>query len=230
MNKTLIETIEMDDLIINGAIFKKIKSITGQPFEWLTEDFALELDLKLYLERSGDKWINPYYSRLLKIHESDSSFDVLGYIARNVISTYADKWNKIYNALMTQYNPLENYDMEEVETPDITHERDVEVATKMKTTSEGSTKNGTHGFNSALPVATTESDIDSEVNVEGLADDNTSHEVATESGTRELTRHGNIGVTSSQQLLQSEIDLRKNYLFINDILNDVDKIICLGIY
>lgn len=229
MNKTLLETINMDDLIINGAIFKKIQETENQPFEWLTSDMAMQLDLKLYLEHSGDKWISPYFEKLLVLEE-DGDLDALSTIAKNVIMTYEDKWNKIYESLKTEYNPLENYDMEQVETPDITREKSVEVNTKMKTTSGGSTSNGIHGFNSALPVSTTESEIDSEVEVEGLADDNTSHELDTETGTRELSRHGNIGVTTSQQMLQSEIDVRSKNIFINDILDDVAKIICLSIY
>ena len=55
-------------------------------------------------------------------------------------------------------------------------------------------------------------------------------ETDTETGTRGLTRHGNIGVTTSQQMLQSEIDLRSNYHFINQIMNDVDSILCLLVY
>ena len=55
-------------------------------------------------------------------------------------------------------------------------------------------------------------------------------ETETEDGTRTLTRHGNIGVTTSQQMLQSEIDLRNNFNFINQIMNDVDSELCMLVY
>ena len=42
---------------------------------------------------------------------------------------------------------------------------------------------------------------------------------------REHTRSGNIGVTTSQQMLQSEIDLRNNFNIVNMIYRDLDKIL-----
>lgn len=47
---------------------------------------------------------------------------------------------------------------------------------------------------------------------------------------RKLKRSGNIGVTSSQQLLQSELDLRKLNNLIDIIFENVDKILTLAIY
>ena len=46
---------------------------------------------------------------------------------------------------------------------------------------------------------------------------------------RELTRSGNIGVTTSQQLLQSEIELWQ-WNYFNQVFADIDKILCLSIY
>ena len=46
---------------------------------------------------------------------------------------------------------------------------------------------------------------------------------------RELTRSGNIGVTTSQQMLQSEIELRK-WVYYQSVFNDIDTILTLSIY
>ena len=46
---------------------------------------------------------------------------------------------------------------------------------------------------------------------------------------RELTRSGNIGVTTTQQMLTSEIELRK-WLYYNSVFNDIDSILTLSIY
>ena len=64
-----------------------------------------------------------------------------------------------------------------------------------------------YGFNSATEVPVSASD--SEVTSEGKYADNYSYGVDKETGTRTLTRHGNIGVTTSQMMAQSELDLRK---------------------
>lgn len=44
-----------------------------------------------------------------------------------------------------------------------------------------------------------------------------------------LTRSGNIGVTTSQQMLQAELDLRV-YNFYDSIFADIDKILCERVY
>lgn len=49
------------------------------------------------------------------------------------------------------------------------------------------------------------------------------------SNMRALTRSGNIGVTTSQQMLQSEIELRK-WLYYQSVFNDIDDILTLSIY
>ena len=46
---------------------------------------------------------------------------------------------------------------------------------------------------------------------------------------RTLTRSGNIGVTTNQQMLQSEIELRKWNFFLS-VFNDIDSMLTLSIY
>lgn len=45
-----------------------------------------------------------------------------------------------------------------------------------------------------------------------------------------LTRSGNIGVTTSQQMIESERDLWKYYYFHNTIFPDIDKVLTIKIY
>ena len=45
----------------------------------------------------------------------------------------------------------------------------------------------------------------------------------------ELTRRGNIGVTTSQQMAESEINLR-TWLFFENVMKDIDSILTLSIY
>ena len=46
---------------------------------------------------------------------------------------------------------------------------------------------------------------------------------------RELTRKGNIGVTTTQQMINSELELRE-YNLIEVIYSDIDSILTLKIY
>lgn len=127
-------------------------------------------------------------------------------VASIIVSKFGDKWNRLYDAFITRvYNPIENYSMTEIE----------KTNSKVKVTSSGTS--GTYGFNSDTSVPTGESST--ETTSEGNADDNR----------RELTRSGNIGVTTSQQMLQSELELRK-WNFANMLFDDVDSICALSIY
>lgn len=226
MTMKLKQTISISDLLVTGGIFKKIQATTGQPFEWLTSELALELDKILYLERSGDKYLSPFYQRLLDYKNEGNVIDELQIIANDLITKYANKWNRLYDAIHEEYDPIENYNMVEVETPDIEKKRTKNESTKISTTN--TSESSTHGFNSATAVPVNEGEVTSVV--EGDADDNELNETETETGTRELTRHGNIGVTTSQQMLESEIKLRNSYTFVDGIMHDVDVTMCLLVY
>ena len=227
----ILETIEFDDLMSTGGIFSKVQSVTGQPFEWLTSTLALELDNIYYLEHSGDKTISPYYRRLSEKAVEDDSIDVLGILANAIITKFADKWNKLYSAFISSdYNPLENYRMEQTETPDITKESTKNVGMNVTTETENSSELDVYGFNSTVKVPSQEASGGNSVTMSGDKVDNETTVSETETGTRELERHGNIGVTTSQQMLQSEIDLRNHYNFVENIMKDVDSVLALKIY
>ena len=46
--------------------------------------------------------------------------------------------------------------------------------------------------------------------------------------TTTIFRHGNIGITSSQQMITQELELRK-YDFFDEMFNDIDKYLCLHV-
>lgn len=230
-NKKLIETIDVDELLDTGAIFTKIASTTDQPFTWLTQTLGKQLDEDYYLSHSGEKRISSYFQRLLDLEEKEKIDDVLQHIANHIITKYTDKWNKLYSAFIdSEYNPLENYSMHQVETPNITKDAVVKVNTDVTTHTDSGSDASTYGFNSATPVPTGSAEADSDVNVTGSKDNNYTDSLEHETGTRSLDRSGNIGVTTSQQMLQSEIDIRNNYNFIDAIMKDVDNEICLLVY
>lgn len=140
---------------------------------------------------------------------------------------YGDNLLAIAKAyLNTQYKPLENYSMLEEEKPHTTLTTTTTDKSKVKTTTES--ESNAFGFNTegeSVPVsdgkvtATTESD----------PLENETKTIATGSGTRELTRSGNIGVTTSQQMLQSELDLRR-YDFMGEVFKCLDRILFSGVY
>ena len=212
----LIETIDISTL--SGGIFQSIRSLdTGTPpiFDWLDDTLAVKLDKLYYLQRSATKRISGYFERMRKFEDDGIVASAIDSIADVLIVKFADKWNRLYKVFVTEnYKPLENYNMKEKETPNITRTKNVN--SKLKTT------NSVNGFNSSTPVQQSESETS------GAKLDN--EETESETGTRDLERSGNIGVTTSQQMLQSEIDLRNGYNFFDGIMSDVDSILCLLVY
>lgn len=230
----LIETIDVQDLFnTSGGVFTALATydatLTDPQFPWLTTALANEIDKQYYLQHSGSKTVSRLFLTLKKLEDDGTITDALTEIAKMVETRFAFTWNKIRVAWETNYAPLENYDMEQTETPDITKTRNV-ASNVSTTTTDDITDNGIYGFNSSGSSANpqTKSTRNGTVTVSGDADDNI--ETETETGTRGLTRHGNIGVTTSQQMLQSEIDLRTKFNFMNQIMNDMDSILCLLVY
>lgn len=181
-----------------AGIFNALESIaSGASFEWLEN--SEYLDIMYYVSHSGEKYASRFYLTMLE-HEK-----TIVDIAHIVYTKFSDKWKRIYDAMMMEYNPINNYDMVENEK------------VNSKITSTIGVNNSTHGFGS--PTAAPTDEGSSTTTTEGDAKDNV----------RELTRSGNIGVTTSAQLLAGELEVRKN-LFIEEVMKDIDSIMCLKIY
>lgn len=204
------------DMITAFKTFRTYLSVSQgvTPPTWFTELFANQLDLEYFYNHSGDKIVTPLVEHFLDSNNTfvDTQFCALMYIAYN---KFINKWNRLHSAIdESTYNPIENYDSTETRTPNLTFKDD--SSTNAKQTSSG------YGFGSqnANPI--------SESNANKL--DNTYTNERKETGTETIARHGNIGVTTSQQMLESEIALRNNYVFQNVIMNDLDSLFCLQIY
>ena len=190
---------------INVYIDDGIFSLLQPKFDWMSVEDAKTLDLDYYLNH-GQCSISPLYEQLINQQTNNQDFNALNKLVDIIYLKFKDKWNRIYDAyIKSTYNALENYSMTEVE----------KNATKV--TSTDSTKGGSYGFNSDVSVPVNDSNSTSVV--EGNGEDNK----------RELTRSGNIGVTSSQQMLEQELQLRK-YNFYEELFKDVNSVVTLSIY
>lgn len=168
-------------------------------------------------------------------------------------------WDRVYSAMNLDYNPIENYDRQETETTTGTRAHSgKDTTTRSGTVSEtGSTTASTQGTASESGTSTnkiagfdstTLVDHDSSTgsNTRQASDSSTgsSTRSGTDSSTQELTHgeqiadsgsrtsriHGNIGVTTSQQMLQSELDLAPNLNIYQYITADFRKRFCVEVY
>ena len=138
-----------------------------------------------------------------------------GSTIQNLISlwqTYIKEWqhsiDKMYDALYSDYNPLHNYDMTENES--IGRKIDKTVTTPSGTTTQ-TNKSTTFDDTAYRDVE----EITNSVNMSTEVTPNNTQTIANIEGNfnnaeiRKLSRSGNIGVTTSQQMIESEIELRK---------------------
>ena len=232
-----------------------ITSLSRFNFPFLTDN--LNINIEYHGNHSGNKIVSPLIDNLLGDNEklTDENINTLADI---ISSMYSIKWTKLYNTTIQEYNMLHNYDMTETESINREHNNtsnsentttvnsnssDKNTGTVNTTNTQNSqTDNSVFGFNSstAVPSEINNNEITLNQTVTNDLTDTTTSSDTTNSNTnmtdddttnesRNLSRSGNIGVTTSQQMIQSERDLW-NWLLFDTIFNDIDKILTIQIY
>lgn len=209
------------------------------------------LDTAYFVDRSYNKIISPLVERVLTMPYASENGTLTdrgrAYLANIIRMRYGEKWDKIYSTLKIQYKPLENYSMTEKGTDTNTNTKissggGAETLTHGKKTTTSGNNNGTenekvYGFNSSSAVPFNSQDTSATINgtVTDSGDDKTTFNnngTVNDNGntTHELTRSGNIGVTTSQQMLEAEMDVRAKYIYLDIVFNDIDSVLTLPIY
>ena len=185
--------------------------------------------------------------------EDDTHYQQLSWI----LLRYKYKWNKLLDNVYSQvYNPIENYDRQE--DTSLSYEgsenvtRNVDSDRKVKgttadtrndsSTAESNSQKNVFAFDSA---EASPSDSDSGTTTAtgtGTSNstvDNSDTEKRTETEGHSFTNrknvtasriHGNVGVTTSQQMLESEVALRNKYDFFNTVYEDIAEAVLKPIY
>lgn len=165
----------------------------------------------------------------LEVLYSDAEFmqAAVGIWSASQLST----WQKLYNAEIAQYNPIENYNRAESWT-------DTVSGVTNTTTTNGSTSTGTNSGNIVEKVTGYNSDT---LTPRGGSDSTgTSTNTVTETGSGDTSSSsnathvgnvsGNIGVRSNQELLEQEIALAPKLNTYNYITNAFKQRFCLLVY
>lgn len=222
-----------------SGIFHYMNTYKPIPF-----DFSiLNLDIN-YLSRSGNKESAPLID--IFVEEGTLTDENRLKVARIVADMFYKNWEKLYATLNLEYNPIENYRMIEREGKNgVTHNSESGTTTATENATEngngtqstvGNIENDVFGFNSDTSVGNNNSNSDSNsdttYNKENSSNSNSSH--ATQSNgdmneNRELERSGNIGVTTSQQMIESERNLW-NWNFIEQVMKDIDSVLVCSLY
>lgn len=203
----------------SGAILTRIATVGTLP--WANDNydnFLLDVD---YIGNSGNKRISPLVERFMDTNGTISENDLLT-VAKVIFQRYRVSWDKLYKTLKLEYNPIENYRMTENEGGNSTTTSESSSNGTGETTVESN--NNIFGYNSGTGVPSDEGRSRSA----STDTTNTNGSSATRQN-RELTRSGNIGVTTSQQMLEAERNVWV-WDFFEKVFNDIDKIITLEVY
>lgn len=196
----------------------------GQVFKYSTLNTLSE---KFYAERR-DRLISKRLYQVLDdvenypypIHKKREFYQQMLNVANEIFKTYFEKWKRLYLALIdAEYNPIENYNSYEKITRDTTDTTHIETNSKIVSDEE----NKKYGYNVSDYSPTTETKTTNS----GDVDDNYSDQTFDQDGTIETEKNGNIGVTTNQQMITQELELRDKFQFFEIVLNDIDDIILL---
>lgn len=148
----------------------------------------------------------------------------------SAIPAWCDKWQEslrqTWNALNADYNPIENYDRQEhwTDSPDITRSESGNNESTMTGNENSNAYGDVSAYNSSDYQAQDRTRSDSSNTSNGKNNYSSSNR---ESGTttHDGRIHGNIGVTTTQKMIESELKLRKQSfygyaasLFMQDLL------------
>ena len=227
------------------------RGIFAQLGDWTpwAEDESISptaLDIAYLGGESGYKETSPLLDKLMGFPNQIPLSDVqVQRVVDAIKAMYALDWLKMWEAIHAEYNPLENYSMVEdgndtdsgSETLTMGKGTTTENAANIDTASNVKTVNRVVPFGGNNPVETDENESDSSTSAEEVhnygktivtgEDENT-----TEFGKvvdRHLERSGNIGVTTSQQMLDSELELRKKHYF-SIVFADLDALLTSPIW
>lgn len=168
------------------------------------------------------------------IYISDDLTEVASIIS-NLAEIYNNEYTTKVGLLLKDYNPIENYNSSETETTSSENTTTSGNENTTTTTTNSTAENSGQTTNKVSPYDTENFSNDNNSNSSNTSSVNgTDTTSITDSGnmssngttSRTLTRKGNIGVTTTQQMIESEYELRaKNLVF--EFLEKVSKFILL---
>lgn len=159
-------------------------------------------------------------------------------VLKPLISVWSNKeiriWEKLYNTTTLDYNPIDNYDRTETETT--TNERtNTANGTQDNTTTNDLSivSDNTHkvaGYDSGTLV-TSESDNGTVDNTGTVTNNITSNSTSNDvdNGTRTLHSRGNIGVTTTQQMIEQERNISEFNIY-DYIVRSFKRRFCIMLY
>ena len=191
------------------------------------------LDIAYFANHSGAKFCAPLVKLSISAETGLVGETQRRIIAKILVAKYLNNWKRLWDTNVAVYNPLHNYDVEETRnliTADSTSENG--SSTGEDTTEHGRTNTEMdykYGINTDTENPKPSDRIDSTEGGETTTtSENTNQRNRVDAGEEQedTRRAGNIGVTTTQKLIQEERDLWL-WNFFDQVFNDLDRELAL---
>lgn len=188
-----------------------------------TYDNSVLDDLVLPDDMNRDVLVNRLLHETAELSLLYSQPDTLKSMVKYWSESKLDIWTKLWDLGQEVYDPLVNYDRTETES--FIHGKTVGTVYQNNGNANGTTQNDVYGFDSQEAVGKDKSTVQNQRH-----DDGTNTE--TTSGTDRTTRtsRGNIGVTTYQQMMKEEFEMRPKLNMYKYIVEEFKHEFCVLIY
>jgi len=213
----------LEDVISNPlqAIFHALQSFD---VPWKSLNVNVNLDSDYNICHSGKKITSPLVDFFIDSETGKIDSTSMTLLANIIYTKYGVKWNRQWATMSFEYDPISNYDMIEEMTNDTTvHEFGHSIAGNYS--DNGNNENKKAGFNSTEYQKDTQN-----ISQSSGTQSNTESGENTDTRNYTLTRKGNIGVTTSQQMIESERNLWMWNFFDEIVYPDVDRVLTINMY
>lgn len=223
------------DWASDEGIFDALEDLTGVTLPWDGIVDSVELNFDYFGNHSGAKFCAPAVMTLLD-ENGEVPDTARALLAKVIWAKFAEPWKHLWDTNMVTYNPIHNYDMSDTRNR-LRGEKGAQsdVRNVDDTVTHGKTvesKGYVYGFNNTdADGKPSDRDFTEEGGTtEDLTEDTNVRNTVTEESEIETThRSGNIGVTTTQQMLTSERLLWK-WNYFDQIYRDIDTVLSLPIY
>lgn len=222
------------DWKIGDGIFGALSSLEVD-LPWADSVDSNILDIEYFGNRSGGKFVAPVIMNLLgddvELIEADRVL-----LARIIWTKFGEPWKRLWETNVVAYNPIHNYNMtDRRELAKGESESKVGQGSSVDTTTHGRKTenqenvaglNNTNNKGKLADVTTSQESGTTRVNGNNDSKDDTvraSNEVET------TTRSGNIGVTTTQQMILAEREVWM-WNFFDQVYKDIDSVLSLPFY
>lgn len=178
----------------------------------------------ILLNEYGDREMCDYIDNIMTLKSQDYIITVRN-IVESAISMRESSWKSLWSAVNSEYNPIENYSMTEngTDATDNTLNKGIQTDSEQHQSYTDTTQDQVAPYDSSVYNNQMQTNFNGGQRessyINGSRQDTAKNVVV-----HNLTRSGNIGVTTSQQMIQSEIELRK-YSFWRDVAEVIASLI-----